>query len=342
MVTILVCAVASVAHECPAGPGELDVVPAHALIGLAYDEARGRLILVGGESTKTGCVETWQWDGQAWSLASTDGPSGRNEPLLVYDRARERIVLYGGWKGRNPPEADTWAWDGSNWVRIATEGPSPRLGAMAYDVFRDRIVLFGGAGPSGLFADTWEFDGVRWQRAAADSLETNPPARALAGLAYDQSRGRTVLYGGYTINSRGQTERLGDTWEWDGVVWHQLKVAGPGARDHFSMTYDPMRHLVVLHGGLRSESEPVAGDTWQFDGAAWTRMRSDGPPRGRHRLAYDQRDRTVVLYGGYSQSNQQVSELWHLTDSWSRISPDDQRQDAGNPLDRERRTTDAN
>jgi hypothetical protein len=33
-------------------------------------------------------------------------------------------------------------------------------------------------------------------------------------MAFDERRGRVVLYGG-----SGPRENLGDTWEWDGVRW---------------------------------------------------------------------------------------------------------------------------
>ena len=44
-----------------------------------------------------------------------------------------------------------------------------------------------------------------------------PPGRAEFGLAYDSTRGVTVLFGGH----HGGDNRYGDTWEWDGVSWTQ-------------------------------------------------------------------------------------------------------------------------
>jgi len=35
--------------------------------------------------------------------------SGSGPPVMVYDRARDRTVLYGGIRG----PSDTWEWDGS-------------------------------------------------------------------------------------------------------------------------------------------------------------------------------------------------------------------------------------
>ena len=47
--------------------------------------------------------------------------------------------------------------------------------AMAYDIARDRVVLFGGEDLTGLLSDTWEWDGFDWRRVPTD---TAPPARA--------------------------------------------------------------------------------------------------------------------------------------------------------------------
>jgi hypothetical protein len=58
----------------------------------------------------------WQWDGERWTEIALDGstPGYRYQPVMVYDRARQRTVLYGGIGGA----ADTWEWDGRHWHAI--------------------------------------------------------------------------------------------------------------------------------------------------------------------------------------------------------------------------------
>ena len=60
---------------------------------------------------------------------------------------RNRIVLFGGSDTRlNVHVGDTWEWDAENWKQHSAFGPPPRRNtAMAYDIFRERVVLFGGA-----------------------------------------------------------------------------------------------------------------------------------------------------------------------------------------------------
>ena len=59
----------------------------------------------------------WKWDGHRWSEIALTGstPGYRYQPVMVYDRARARTILYGGIQGSND---DTWEWDGQRWRQI--------------------------------------------------------------------------------------------------------------------------------------------------------------------------------------------------------------------------------
>jgi hypothetical protein len=290
--------------------------------GAAFDGAHGALVVVGGASPASP-AETWIWSGARWRQVTEPGPSSRAEPLLAYASHRSRVVLYGGDRaGGAPPLSDTWEWDGTRWERVDTNGPPARSGAaMAYDARRGRVVLFGGARPSGggELDDTWEWDGRRWQRMTASGATGSPSGRVLGAMAFDEARGRVVLFGGATFTS-GKPQPLGDTWEWDGRAWRRIDVTGPGARDHVAMAYSPALRAIVLHGG-GTPSAGMLGDTWRYDGRAWTKLLDAGPARGRHRLAYDPAERTVLLYGGYD-GRRRTSELWALrANAWERVTP---------------------
>jgi len=295
--------------------------PSSLAAGAAYDVAHRALVVVGGVSPTA--AETWIWTDAHWRQVTSAGPSPRAEPLLAYASDRSRVVLYGGDRGgAAPPLTDTWEWDGTHWERVDSLGPPSRSGAaMAYDARRRRVVLFGGTRPSGggELDDTWEWDGHRWQRMIAPGASANPPGRVLHAMAFDEARGRVVLFGGATLTS-GKPEPLGDTWEWDGRDWRRIDVTGPAARDHVAMAYSPVQRGIVLHGG-GTPLEGMLGDTWLYDGRAWTRMLDAGPARGRHRLLYDPVERAVLLYGGYD-GRRRTSELWALrANAWERLAP---------------------
>ncbi|MEQ9503643.1 MAG: hypothetical protein RIT81_42705 [Deltaproteobacteria bacterium] len=64
-----------------------------------YDERRQHAVLFGGEDPANGRFrDTWFFDGNDWSHRDTRAsptPRGHNGRRAVYDRARERVVLYG-------------------------------------------------------------------------------------------------------------------------------------------------------------------------------------------------------------------------------------------------------
>src|SRR5580765_8837544 len=100
----------------------------------------------------------------------------------------------------------------AQWTPIApvTSPPARAAAAMTYDLFYNRLVLFGGVGGSNgmtQFNDTWTFDGTNWtQQSPANS----PPAKFYTDIVFDSTRGVFVMYGGNaTFASPGTNE----TWE---------------------------------------------------------------------------------------------------------------------------------
>jgi hypothetical protein len=130
---------------------------------MAYDAARGRVVLFGG-STGRPSGETWEWDGRRWErVASAD--EARYNCAMAYDARRGRIVRFGGWDGAKR-RGDTWEWDGAAWRLVSETGPEPRNhAAMAFDAARGRVVLVGGHEGSLVFGDAWEWDGGSWSHA---------------------------------------------------------------------------------------------------------------------------------------------------------------------------------
>jgi hypothetical protein len=56
------------------------------------------------------------------------------------------------------PDGSTWGWDGKRWTNRQNLGPGPRTtSGLAFDVARNRTVLFGGLSkvPT-VLGDTWE------------------------------------------------------------------------------------------------------------------------------------------------------------------------------------------
>ncbi len=251
---------------------------------MAYDRVGGRVLRHGGRAL----MAVWSpqnltnlWDGSAWVTVAF-GPH-RYGHAMVTDTHRDRIVLFGGFDG-NGDSGETWEWDGSAWSLVAAAGPQPRrYASMAYDALRQRVVLFGGLDSQRMaLSDTWEWDGQQWRKRLP---QTSPSFTARHAMAYDPSRGRTVLYG----------ER--QTWEWDGVDWSQrLTPTRPAlAYTGIAMAFDTARQRMII--GQASGAPPgYRFSVWEWVDGDWVPgVLSPGSSIGRDLgLAYDERRRQMV------------------------------------------------
>jgi len=278
--------------------------PARSNARMAWDAARGQVVLFGGATGAGETDETWVWTGRSWERRTPLGaPSPRNSNAMAYDAIRREVVLFGGWNSRlSQVYGDTWVWDGSNWIqRFPARSPDPRAGhGLAYDAGRREIVLFGGWGNRGLFNDTWVWDGVTWN--LREPTGGRPPAHSDTALVYDEARGEVVLFGG-CCGGEGRLGHRNDTWVWDGQRWMEKQPARrPPARAGHAMAYDSIRQRVVLFGGQDANGSPLA-DTWLWDGNNWTPLDTlEAPsPRVYHAMAFDSQRGQVLLVGGSSE-----------------------------------------
>ncbi|MEW6365807.1 MAG: kelch repeat-containing protein [Acidobacteriota bacterium] len=269
--------------------------PARYQHSMAYDAARGQLVLFGGYAHPAALGDTWVWDGSNWTQKSPPSwPSARFTHAMAYDAARGQVVLFGGYDGASSFN-DTWVWDGSTWTQKtpAASPPARFLHAMTYDAARGQVVLFGGH-ESGFLADTWVWDGSNWAQKKGPT--PGPSARCGHAIAYDAARSQVVLFGGEDGGSR-----LNDTWVWNGSTWTQKTTASPAIRNNHAMAYDGARGEVVLFGG---GGQTYLGDTWAWDGSAWNQENPAASPSARyqHAMAYDAARGRLVLFGGWDGS----------------------------------------
>ena len=264
---------------------------------------------------------------QTWTqrLLATN-PGDRWNAAATFAHASGVTVLFGrsADAGGSFP-ADTWLYNGSNWAQASpAASPTGRSEhAMAYDLGRNRVVLFGGFGASGVMGDTWEWDGTTWlQQTPAAS----PPARLGHCMAHDLLRHVTVLFGGSSSSSGPGT--LHDTWEWNGTAWTQVvTVAAPSESEQSSMCYDAYRSVCVLTGGTSFFGAPDQS-TWEYDGVRWTDVTAvvgaaGAPGLGvsSARMVYDPVRRVSVLFGGRTPNGTYPTDTWEYDGrSWQRIA----------------------
>ena len=175
---------------------------------MAYDEARGEIILHGGYYF-TNKNDTWRWNGSTWSLASTTGPA-RYVFGMTYDSARQQLILHGGTTCCGEVEyGQTYVWNGTAWTLCPVQGPPRGYMNIAYDRVRDVIVLPGGMGPTptgrAYVPETWEL-----AMSVQPTTRNVPSAYATIQAAVDAAvAGDTVLVepGIYpeSVNLRGKS-----------------------------------------------------------------------------------------------------------------------------------------
>ena len=338
--TIVVFATALLAQP-PAprvpGPGAPTIPPPLHHEAVAFDEARGRLVVVGGvvpggpgERPRPGGV--WEWDGHRWTVPSPgpSGPGARYAAGVGYDPVARRVVVYGGRRDTAPdapevPLCDTWFYDGRAWTRadaarcVTTRGFSNVI----HDAARGTLLLVEGP-PDAREAPRplrlWRWDGADW--VLADS--SGPRWQEAEVAAYDRARSVLVVpvMAGPDVG----------VWEWDGRRWRHVPSTAPTGRGFFGLAYDAGRRRVVLAGG-RTHAQTPGGrrrvlyqDVWAWDGTRWREVPVAGDPRpsprGWARLVANPATGGLLYFGGVDSAG--ISrELWELDrgGTWHRRSP---------------------
>lgn len=228
---------------------------------------------------------------------------------MAWDPIGLRTLQHGGLSsGPTASNAETWSFDGTNWTQLspATTPPNRWGHQLVTDTRRQRIVMFGGRSPSltATANDTWEWDGSDWTQVFPAA---SPAGRAFYAAAYDQRRGKTVIYGSQS------TFNGAETWEYDGSTWTQVLTPTTFlSRESPAMCYDAGRGVIVLFGGWYAASPATMyADTWEYDGSDWTQRVTPTIPIARYRasMVYDSARGRVVLYGGFGNGTA-------LTDTW--------------------------
>jgi hypothetical protein len=121
--------------------------PVAAYGGMAFDAARGEMVLLTMDT-----MQTWTFNGTTWTQRSpaTVPSPGLYAFFMAYDAASQRVVFYGGLGSKSPYSMprDTWAWDGTDWSKLtaAVSPPANIDYGFAYFPERGGVVMHGGWG----------------------------------------------------------------------------------------------------------------------------------------------------------------------------------------------------
>jgi N-acetylneuraminic acid mutarotase len=336
--------------------------PARAGHTFVFDGATGRGVLAAGVAYSQAGIHSpefddiWEYDGAAisWTQRGADVAPALSRPGMVYDTARQTLVLRGDEARPSMWELSAGRWSAkpmlaglnldyglafsSDTTTLAPSGAQHNelaSASLVYDPARARTMLFAGWDPP-LYAvdpgrppEVWEWDGLRWQQRQCTGA---PLGLHSAGIAFDAKRERVVIAGGQTTSSARGAPPFFQTWEMDPATctWTLRNPSiQPPARLLPMMAWDSTRNVVLMFGG-----GSALADTWEWDGAAGTwsqRTRTSGPPgRARGGLAYDSGRARFVLFGGIGASASTISpdgaalnDLWEYDASagtWSSVN----------------------
>lgn len=195
----------------------------------------------------------------------------------------------------------------------AVRSPSTPQGLMRFALVSSSLAVasvFGLAAVPMLSAQVGS-GGVVWRRRTTDPAPFGPGTQANYEVTYDGARGEMVLVSSVEFDT---------VWLWDGVTMRrEIPSVAPPARVNHQMCFDPVRNVVVLHGGRPSLLGIVLDDTWEWDGADWTLVNPSGGPAGarfsEHEfdMAFDSVRGTCVLYlteGGLGETWEWDGTRW--------------------------------
>jgi len=322
---------------------------------LAYDVARGQVIMLGLDDKLATQMYTYDSGAGSWTKAAPATlPPCVNEGALTWQSSNETVLYSGGVCSDSAASDDTYEWDGTNWNKVDVVTPATRLfgAALAFDESRRIGVMFGGTPVVGTpVADTWLYSSKAW---ITINDPTRPDPRSLMSFTTDPINNTVWMYGGTDgvtarsdfwqyhdgawseVSAEGtpltcvtplsvyDTDRQklvlvcadSSTFEWDGAAWKSFtSKTAPPYHQFGSMVYDPTLKKTVLFGGY--DGSNYLDETWTWDGTVWTReKRNPAPARTLTAMWYDPNLKKTVIYGGIGRLTSQ-DRITRYSDMWT-------------------------
>jgi hypothetical protein len=234
-----------------------------------------RMYVFGGRDANAGTAvrnALYEFNGMAWTLKTAEGapgsPPARGGACVAWDRARNKLMVFGGDTGGSPTTllGDTWEWDPATnaWTNVTPAGASPsprRFAAMDFDPITGGMLLFGGetaittpaSTPSN---ETWLLSGGVWNQLGSATV---PPARRMHSLATRPDFGDVLMCCGADPSTTPEVRML-DVWKWTSAGWVLIPTTTiPHGTTASQAIYDPIRKRLVVQGGQGISVPNTAG-----------------------------------------------------------------------------------
>ena len=293
-----------VLRSTPTPAGSTTPPPARGSAAVAYDAARGVMVLFGGIGTPV-LGDTWTWDGKYWVQRHPAlSPAPRYYAAMAYDELRHETVLYGGIAGRNSYQ-DTWVWNGTTWhekhpAHDPVYGYQWQAPTMALDPISRHLVMYGFT--PDYKPQTWSWNGSDWTQLSTAGF-------ANAGVVIYRDARRLLMISPSTEMVGGRY--VARTMAWNGATWTSVDTPfTPSIEGFGSSAYDPGRNQLVV----------LAADTWTWDGSTWTRQHPTTRPASVGYMVYMPALHEVISWGDISSSLDNETYAWDGK-NWNLIAP---------------------
>ncbi|HEY6238406.1 MAG TPA: PKD domain-containing protein [Thermoplasmata archaeon] len=253
---------------------------------MAWDAFDQEIVYFGG------CNQVVCPDNQTWIFAYGSwfnetnyaaAPPAVDLASMTYDYIAHGVILFGGCAATVCPTNQTWAFQSGIWYNESAPfcfigcffPPPPMYGAsmvFVNDSADNVTMLFGGCLDLFCFSvsnATWEWVSLGGLYGAWLPVNTSsaPSPRMFSGMAYDNSMGGVLLFGG-CAGYFGSCS-LNDTWEFYSGAWSNLTAYNtffgsptPPGRGGAATTYDAALSVVLLVGGYNDTG--YFNDTWAW------------------------------------------------------------------------------
>lgn len=298
--------------------------PGRSAHSMVYDAANDRVVLFGGRqepldrnSLAVLFNDTWSWENDNWTaIQSAENPPARSFAGMAYDRARGKVVLYGGNTQDAEGEAsslfDTWELDGSTWTRINNDTTKVGKPLLAYDPVANYTYMIGLV-EGGITPVMYRYLPATgsWEQVNATAM---PTCVNEGHLVFDRQRGKLIFFGGVCVLNTP----LGDEiWEWNGTTWTKLTGGTIPRGVGQAVSYFSLRGETVTFGGTSAFDAVPGSATTLLRGATWFGTFNNNRPAPRSLVSFhtDPLNNNIWLFGGLDEASSfYYNDVWGYRD----------------------------
>jgi len=150
----------------------------------------------------------------------------------------------------------------------------------------------------------------------------NPSPRASGHLIYFKPNKSLLLLDGYEPGTNSLSGKS-ELWEWKNGSWKKIDSTDQPLRSLSGATYIDDAGQIFLYGGIGSRGyDDSLRDAYLYNGKQWKKIVDNSiGTHDHHEIAYDEANKTVVVYGGQTGQREFDTRTWIFkNDHWQSLN----------------------